>query len=89
MKDPKDNIFRYKTPMDNERKKEQDRLAYHRKRDRDKAKLDGTYVSGPLEQAKDFLCEMEQPELAAVYTHKEIGPLLTDADKRHLINFIY
>ena len=32
---------------------------------------------------------MEQPELAAAYSHSEIGALLTEADKRPLTNYIY
>jgi hypothetical protein len=32
---------------------------------------------------------MDLPELAAVYSHCDIGALLTDADKRPLINYIY
>jgi hypothetical protein len=49
----------------------------------------GTYIPTALEKAKDYLSKMEAPELAAVFNHQEIGDLLTEGDKRPLINYIY
>ncbi len=70
-------------------KKEAERLRKANYRAKLKSKTDGSYVPTPIEQAKDLLELMEEPDANVPFNDEKIGPLLKAEDKRALQNYVY
>ena len=70
--------------MDQDSKKEAERLRKATYRAKVKSKSDGSYVQTPIELAKELLETMKEPDANAPFQDEKIGPLLKPDDKKTL-----
>jgi hypothetical protein len=75
--------------MDPEKKREQDRQRKAEWREKQKQIKENTYAPTPIERAKYFLEQMDEPDVDSVFKDENIGKLLKPDDRKTLINFSY
>ena len=74
--------------MNDEQKREAERIRKATQRARSKAISEGKYIYTPLELAKQFLDKMQEPSLEELYLNEELSIKLTPNDKRPLQNYV-
>ena len=74
---------------DNIDKKEKENQRKREWRAKQKAIADASYVPTPIEEAKKYLESIDDPQVASVYDHPDLGQKLTQEDRRIITNFVY
>ena len=70
-------------------KRDADRQRKATWREKQKQRKDNTYEPTPIEQAKEFLELMQDPDVNAAFQNEQLSKILKPEDRKTLSNFVY